>query len=55
MKKYIYFLNNDSDKEIIGTVKAKSLSNAIQLAAQKKQLNTESFLGIYSVKIEDGA
>ena len=50
MKKYTYFLNNDSNKEIVGTVKAKSLDNAIQLAAEKKKLDKESFLSIYSVE-----
>jgi hypothetical protein len=55
MKKYTYFLNNDSKQETIGIVKAINLKKAIQLAAQKKHLNEESFLSIYSVKVEDGA
>jgi hypothetical protein len=49
MNTYYFYSNNDSTKEAIYTMKAKSLENATVRFAKGKQLNLNSFNELYSV------
>ena len=49
MNTYYFYSNNDSTKEAIFTIKAKSLENATIRFAKGKQLNLDTFNKLYSV------
>ncbi len=49
MNTYYFYSNNDSTKEAIFTIRAKSLENATNRFAKGKQLNLNAFHNLYSV------
>ena len=49
MKNYIYYNKFDSKKEPLGKIQAKSLNEAIELAAQLKKLEKDAFLSTFKV------
>jgi hypothetical protein len=50
MKKFKYYYSRDKSKEVIGTVKATNLSEAIIKAAQKKDLSWVNFMKVFNVE-----
>ena len=52
MKKFKYYYSRDKSKEAVGIVKAKTLSEAITKAAEKKDLNWTSFMKLFSIEEE---
>jgi hypothetical protein len=49
MKEFIYYNINDSKKEPLGKIQAKSLNEAIELASQIKKLEKDAFLSTFKV------
>jgi len=49
MKRYTYSAKADPTQESIGIVIAHNHENAIQLAAEKKRLDVDSFMTVYVI------
>jgi hypothetical protein len=54
MKKYKYYYRSDSNKEVVGTVKATSIGEAKTKAKIKKRLNEYEFNKLFNVEEIDG-
>ena len=50
MKKFKYYHNADPHQESLGMVSAHNWENAVHLAAERKRLDTEKFLRIFSIQ-----
>ena len=51
MKKYYFYIKGDADKEAVSIVRAKNLTEAIQLFCLQKQLEEEDFLELFEVEL----
>lgn len=49
MKRYTYAAVSDPNKEAVGIVVAHNHENAIQMAAERKRLDVESFMTLYII------
>ncbi len=49
MKKYKYSSTKDPKKETIGIICAHSFDNAVQMAAERKQLSIDKFLALFTI------
>jgi len=50
MKRFKYYHNGDSKQESLGIISAHNWENAVQLAAERKRLDIENFLRIFSLQ-----
>ena len=51
MKKYHFYIKGDVNKEPVSIVRAKNLTDAIQLFCLQKQLEEEDFLELFEVEL----
>lgn len=49
MKKYKYSSTQDPKKEAVGIICAHSFDNAVQMAAERKQLSIDAFLALFTL------
>jgi hypothetical protein len=50
MRNFIFYSKTDSTREPIGKIQASTEEEAVEIAAQKKQLTIDSFLELFEVK-----
>ena len=51
MKKYYFFIKGDINKEAVSIVRAKNLTDAIQIFCLQEQLEEEDFLVLFEVEL----